>query len=103
MDVTCLIIGSNDIVENYINREGQLAQDILQAAEDILNAGCKRVVILPILFRSGLAAVPRHLQATASQDDIMFAEHEYMMQAIEVNRRIKEACDHHPRISFRSR
>ena len=43
VDVTCLIAGSNDILEFYNNRPDQLAQDIIQAAENLITAGSRRV------------------------------------------------------------
>ena len=103
VDVTCLIIGSNDVIDPiYIGQPHQLAQDILQAAQNLLTAGSKRVVVLPILFRSGMAAVPRAQQSTATQDDIDRAEKEYMDDVIEINRLVKEGCEADPRLSFRT-
>ena len=32
----------------------------------------------------------------------MQAEYDYMMQAIEVNKQLMEACDTHPKLSFRT-
>ena len=100
VDITCLCVGSNDIVEAYQHRPHQLAHDILQAAEDLLTAGSKRVIIIPILFREGLAAVPRPQQAQATAEDILQAELDYIDQVMEVNRLLKIGCDLHPKMSF---
>ena len=102
VDVSCICLGHNDIVESYANRPRQLADDIFQLAMDLHNAGSKRVVIIPVLFRRGLAAVPRPLQANASPSDIMQAEYDYQQQVIVVNQRLKELCDSSDVVSFHS-
>ena len=102
VDISCLCIGSNDIIDSvYIGHPELLAQDIILAAEALLNAGCKRVVVLPILFRSGISAMPRHLQRGATQEDINLAEQEYNRDVLEVNRLLKLSCDQHPKMSYR--
>ena len=102
VDISLICLGSNDILDQHLNQPRQLAEDIFQLANDLILAGSKRVVILPVLFRSGRAAVPRNFQQNATADDILQAEYDYRNDVIIVNQRLMELCASSETITFRN-
>ena len=59
--LTVLDISSNDLLINYIDRPGALADEVLYQAKRMLDSGCPKVVIVEGLFRKGLNALPRQV------------------------------------------
>ena len=90
----CLIeAGTNDAQSALyqFNPEG-LRDHVLRVAELIKTAGSKRIIVMPIMFREGNAALPPGQRHITDPDVIFDAQVAFNSYATEYNRIMRQAC-----------
>ena len=89
--VFCIQVGSNDLLERFFNRGEELAVQVMYLARRIWRIGAQRIVILPVMFRQGAAAIPRR-SGQFGPEARNSARIQYNYSVMDFNRAIRKLC-----------
>ena len=90
---TCVVeIGTNDLQQLHHLQPQALHNHVFHVASLIKDAGAARVVLMPIMFRQGIAALPRGVRDTRDHTVLLRAMEDFNAAAKEYNQLMLSRC-----------